>query len=513
MMLWLAFAGAMIAGGAARASRVLAADFPLNDGGMFYAMMRDLQAAHLALPEVTSYNSLSAPYAYPPLGFYAGIAVAGIFHISLLDTLRFVPLAASCLCLPAFWLLASSLFPENKVGVTAATLAFGLIPRSFIWTVMGGGLTRAPGFLFALLAIWQIQRLLMGRPRAAHWSSLFASLTLLSHLEGAMFLASGVVALWLAQSRTRQAFRSILLVAAVSAMATAPWWVTVLARFGPGPFVAAMHSGANGLTPVELLLSIAFRLVLAPRQTAEATVPILGALALLGAYIQCRRRCWLLPGWWTLIIVLEPRAAATYAAVPEALLAGVATSTALPALIGRAKNLAVRRMLTVTIFGSLLAYCLWAALLAAPRPQTELTKLVALSPGERAAMTWLAGETPASSAILSLTPTTWETDKSAEWLPVLAHRTSVATVQATEWLPSTFQIRTAWATQLARCRQQNTGCLEQWAEANGQRFDYLYVPKQASAISWGPLRTSLEHDSRYSLVYDGIGARIYRHAG
>ena len=48
------------------------AGFPVNDGGMFYTMILDLQANHYAAPLFTTYNHVSIPYAYPPLGIYIG---------------------------------------------------------------------------------------------------------------------------------------------------------------------------------------------------------------------------------------------------------------------------------------------------------------------------------------------------------------------------------------------------------------------------------------------------------
>lgn len=48
----------------------LQAIFPLNDGGLFYGMIIDLQAANYALPTYATYNSLTIPFAYPPLACY-----------------------------------------------------------------------------------------------------------------------------------------------------------------------------------------------------------------------------------------------------------------------------------------------------------------------------------------------------------------------------------------------------------------------------------------------------------
>ncbi|MDO9302752.1 MAG: hypothetical protein Q7T89_15305, partial [Anaerolineales bacterium] len=50
--------------------------FPLNDGGMFYTMIRDLQANHYILPQFTSYNFADIPFAYPPLGFYIAASLS-----------------------------------------------------------------------------------------------------------------------------------------------------------------------------------------------------------------------------------------------------------------------------------------------------------------------------------------------------------------------------------------------------------------------------------------------------
>jgi len=37
--------------------------FPINDGGMFYSMILDLQANHYVAPLFTTYNHTSIPYA------------------------------------------------------------------------------------------------------------------------------------------------------------------------------------------------------------------------------------------------------------------------------------------------------------------------------------------------------------------------------------------------------------------------------------------------------------------
>ena len=51
-----------------RAYHVMSHDFPLNDGGLFFSMVRDLQAAHYHLPAFTSYNQAGIPLGTPRWG-------------------------------------------------------------------------------------------------------------------------------------------------------------------------------------------------------------------------------------------------------------------------------------------------------------------------------------------------------------------------------------------------------------------------------------------------------------
>ena len=62
----------------------LQASFPLNDGGLFYAMIQDIQQNGYALPAFTSYNFAYIPLAYPPFAFYLTGLFADLIHINLL---------------------------------------------------------------------------------------------------------------------------------------------------------------------------------------------------------------------------------------------------------------------------------------------------------------------------------------------------------------------------------------------------------------------------------------------
>ena len=117
-------------------------DFPLNDGGLFFVMAHDVADAHYALPYATIYNGEVIPFAY----------LTQALGVPLLTVVRYLPLLANLATLVAFISLARSL-GLSRHGVLLAAAALVVLPRSYEWLVMGGGLTRSVGLLFAVTAL------------------------------------------------------------------------------------------------------------------------------------------------------------------------------------------------------------------------------------------------------------------------------------------------------------------------------------------------------------------------
>ena len=190
-----ALSAVLVLGFAVRAIFVLGAGFPINDGGMFYAMARDLQANSYALPAFTSYNGGQIPFAYPPAGFYIAAFLDDSTPISLLASFQYLPLMFSTLTIAAFWLLAKDLL-RSRIATVSAVFFFAMMPPTITWMIMGGGMTRALGLLFALLTIRASRQMYVSR---ALWRpalvAVLAAMTVLSHLEMA-WLACIVSALW-----------------------------------------------------------------------------------------------------------------------------------------------------------------------------------------------------------------------------------------------------------------------------------------------------------------------------
>jgi hypothetical protein len=504
-------------------------DFPLNDGGLFYQMSLELQRAGYAIPDFTNYNGDHIPFAYAPLGFYVA-ALLGRTPEGILAVVRWLPVIVSILGLPAFVLLARRLLPNERT-VIAATFAYALVPRSFLWMIMGGGLTRSFGMLFTVLALWQAHLLYTTRAwRYALPTAVFASLTVLSHIGTAPFLATSIALLWVAYGRHRQGILASLVVAALTLALTAPWWGVVVAEHGLDPFRAAQATGGSVLSGSAARWSV--RLALARLTlgiTGEPLFPVVFVAATLGALVEITRRRWLLPAWWLLIVLADIRAPGTYSAIPIAMLAGVAVTEAIVPLLRhwrerepgsppRSFSLAgatVPRW-SAGVLAALVAYATFAALLRSPSIPSELPFLASLDSSDRAAMRWVATATPAPSRVLVITGSAWPNDRIAEWFPVLAQRKSVATVQGSEWLPGgEFARRYDAYEALAGCASRDVACVEEWASSRGKPFTHLYVARTLGRNGMPgtdcctAMIVSAQSDPRYRRVYDGPGAAIF----
>ncbi|MFL5535256.1 MAG: hypothetical protein ACJ8AP_06110 [Gemmatimonadales bacterium] len=511
----LALALAVALGVAVRAYHVLSQDFPLNDGGLFFAMVRDLQAAHFHLPAFTSYNGSGIPYAYSPLGFYLAGLLDAWTPLSLIDVFRWLPLVASALTVVAFAWLADALLTSRWAAVTA-TVAFALIPRSFIWLLMGGGLTRSLGFLFALVTLRLVYALYTER----RWwyvplVSLAAALTVLSHLGTAPFVAFSGLLLLLAYGRNRQALLASAAAAAGAVLLSAPWWLSVIHTHGVGPFVAASATGGSIFRSLSLADTIS-TLAQLGLGTAESVLAIIGMLAAVGFFFALAMGDWLLPTWWIAIVTLDARQGSTFSTVPIALLAGVTVVQLLLPVMRRLPVSTLRRSPgkapwpPQVVLGLFLVFAAVSAFVRNTPVMGGMSDMGSLSHQELAAMGWVARETPSDARFLIVAGTPWEIDRNSEWFPVLAQRKSVATVQGFEYRPlGEFARKKRQYIDLQGCAGWVSQCLQDWSRATGQSYSHVYIPKSPERNCCRLLRYSLERDPGYRMIYDGPGAVLF----
>ncbi|MCE7860814.1 MAG: hypothetical protein DYG86_13635, partial [Chloroflexi bacterium CFX2] len=225
----------------------LANGFPLNDGGMFLVMTRDLQANGFALPDFTTYNNLEIPFAYPPLGFYIAALLSALAPGSDLSIFLYLPALFASLTIPAFYLFANQ-SSSSRVAAAIATLIYALEPRSFLWLVMGGGITRSIGVLFLLLMLWQALQLFKEyRLHRLILTILFGAAAVVSHPQTAFHAALGGLLIFLFQGRNKRGVLSAFLVALGVGILTSPWWLIVLQRHGLDTFLSAGQTSQRSL--------------------------------------------------------------------------------------------------------------------------------------------------------------------------------------------------------------------------------------------------------------------------
>ncbi len=201
---WLGVLLATLLGAFVRLAPVMASDFPLNDGGLFYVLIRDLQAESYTLPAFTAYNQASIPFIYPPLSFYLTGFLSDVSGVGVLVLLRLLPALISIATIPAIYLLARRLLVSGTASVIA-TFSFALLPTAFDFMIVGGGLPRALGFLFAILTLHQAAALFSGAGRARLASTtIFAGLTVLCHPVVAWFTFYSLAVLLLFKARNRR---------------------------------------------------------------------------------------------------------------------------------------------------------------------------------------------------------------------------------------------------------------------------------------------------------------------
>jgi hypothetical protein len=500
---------ALVFGTFVRVMPVLQAGFPLNDGGLFYTMTSDLQKAGYALPAVTTYNRLDIPYLYPPLPFYMTALIRTVTGADLLAIIRWLPVVFSLLTIPAFFLLAQALL-DDSLTAALATVLYALLPRSYEWVIMGGGVTRAPAALFLILMTWGAYRLFLdGGWKIYLVTILSATLVILTHPERSLHAVAAAALLWLYFGRSRTGLKRAGIVAVGVLALTSPWWILALSRYGWSPFSLAFQSGGQRWLFWSPLLLLNF---------TDETISLIVLLAVVGVVACIIKKKTFLPVWLVLAFLIDPRSAPHVIAVQTSLLAAVGLADVIfPALarIGKPASKENEELFLNSkrgrwIFGYLLLMLLVNAMLNLQ----SLGKLV-LSMDDRTALQWIARSTPPGSRFIAL-PLQENAMLSPllEWFPAISERTNISTIQGREWLPGkqNFRLRLDAYPDLYACLSQEAACLEQWASQQDDTFDYVYLslaPSAGAPPQRSLLEASLLQSDHYQIVYQSPEVLIF----
>ena len=473
---------ALALGALVRLGASVAADFPVADGGLFFLAAREIQRNGFVLPATLPYPTVTPaiPFCYPPLAFYL-LAVLEKLGLSLELTMRFLPGIFATATIWAIWNLARALFADVEERDTIAGLAslfWALTPLSFLWMVMGGGITRAPGLFFALWGIERAIRLWRDNQQKALWGLLLLlALCLATHLERARFLLIAMMLVWLLYNRSWRGFLQGVACVSGAVALTSPWWGTCLARFGLAPFKASFASGGGDWMSTSLWRS----------GLGGEYLPGLIVFALAGFWIY-RRQIPFLWLWYGVIWALEVRSGRNFISAPVAL--GAACS------LVRLRPVALRAVLYITLV-------VWLML----QSTGTAVNYKFLSPATRQAMAWCAQNTPQDARFLVVTSTSsghWWDDLEGEWFPALAHRAVPLTVQGTEWLARGTFVRQQKQHE-AVLQPKGAAYIQDWPHVQralaeiGVRCDWVFFPRaevvaaDGSKLPWKTARLRMQH--------------------
>jgi len=471
-----------------RAAPLVQSDFPINDGGLFASVIDQLAGANLKPPLYLEYNDNSIPFAYPPLALMlgAGLAELGVPTTSIL---RVMPALIATVLIPAWYFLASELSGRRIAGIAA--VIYALVPKSYEWLIAGGGLTRALGLLFAVMALgFAVRYFRKGQILNGAISALSLAAASLAHPEaGAFALGSVCLFAWLA----RPSWRRLGTICLIAGVALAPWIIRLLYYYGPDPLIGAATS-RSGLYRIQALTSI-----LSLSFTREAYIALGSILGAIGLFVAATTgRGWILT-WIAISVVLTPAAALTFAMLPFSLAASIAlTDFAIPRL-SRVAPTAIAIGIAVMVVASL-----WS-------PRLADSPLWSLSSDSRAAMEWAEDGLPPNSDVLIVSGSPWGRDAVAEWFPYVSHQRSIATPQGTEFGGPWESVVTLHDESM-RCANKTVACLREVLRDNSVEVSLVMLPKGRMPESTGDdcclaLRESLRATA--SVLYDGPGASVF----
>jgi hypothetical protein len=496
---------AMLFGAVVRFWPAVTNGFPLNDGGMFYTMIRDLKAGQYLLPEFTTYNFADIPFAYPPLGFYIAASLSALLHVPELQILLWLPALVNTLSIFIFYKLAEQILP-SRMSASLAVMIYALSPRAFIWQVMGGGITRAFGMLFLLLMLWQAVQLFKEYThKKLLLTILFGVGAVLSHPQTALHAALGGALLFAFYGLNKRGMISALSVALGVTLLAVPWWGTVLSRYGVQPFISAGQTSQRTLESYLAILRF-------DGLGDTLFFPVL-LFALIGVWVTFKRRDFFLVTWAVLAYLIDPRGGDGIALLPLSMLAGMGLLK-LSELISRsdsqqAEGVMLQRASQILVFSLMFYLILVASIFDFQLVNTSLKS------ADLKMITWVKSNVDDKKTFLLSTGREFSmSDPLQEWFPALTDQYSATTMQGLEWtLGSNFF---PWYDQLIAFQHcADVNCVSEWSMRNAVTYDYLIVaiPSESDnselANSLRSLALSTRNSDSYILVNESANALVF----
>lgn len=493
---------ALLMGSIVRIKIITGSSYPINDGGLFYQMVEDLLGSNLRLPEVTTYNNDQIPYAYPPLAFYIVAVLKMISSLPLLFLFRFVPLTTSMVTMLAYYLLARKIL-GNGMLTSLSVLFFALVPRSFEWFLMGGGITRGLGFLFAMLAIANIWDIFTENMR---WFNilgaiLFSAACILTHPETALFVGFIAGAFFVFHGMGWKNFLRGFMVGVGVLAIISPWIVRIISYHGLEPFLGAGGTGHKDWLEIKNFMTLNFGF------ENSYFLSVYAVFSLVAIFIRRDKLTYYLGGIIIAGYLFFPRSGPNLLTIIISPLAamGIYELIALSGLEGdRQKGFLVNLengTKPKLILAFIIVYLFFGAFtygFLEGRDQLTLNEeLISV-------YDWLETNAGEDDGIMFYPPAGqkrfWWNDFAAEWFPALTDKANLTTVQGSEWIEGEYQKRVDDYLALMNCADIGPVCIASWEADNDLQVDLLVIGQAKDR------RGFIEHfvqDGSYQVVYSG----------
>lgn len=501
----LLFFSALLIGGGFRIYIALASNFPINDGGLFYAMIEAVEKSNIALPTYVDYNGLEIPFAYPPLAFQIAAVIHRALQISIMDLLIWMPSITLVAIIPCVYFLSKILLKSTLLAGMAALL-YATMPRAITWLIMGGGLTRSLGQLFLILAVSQIYLLFAKGQKGFILSSIVFSIAVcVTHPEATIHTIGAALLMWLFFGKSWSSARNAIYVGIGTLLGSSWWWIPAILRFGIDPFITATQTGLHTpLVPLQLLMA----------PTEEPFLTTIAICTVIGFFIQVAKRKYFLPAWVLLHFLLEPRSAANVSIIPMAMLASISLVDLifpkLTELAGKSQMDGRLDILQSRIEKLFLAYVIVSLFFSMSYHSWSLKKKT-ITPDIQNAMEWIKKNTSKDTSFIIITGNAAPFgDYTNEWFPVLTERRSLTTIQGYEWIsdtPFNKRYETISAVQTCPYSIEPLACIETITLKNDWAVDYMVIKKDAKHI--GNLVANIAYSHRYRKIFESDDILVF----
>lgn len=404
----------------------LTTSFPLNDGGLFYTMTNDLINNNFLPPEYTSYNNDQIPFAYPPLGFYLIAILNSLTKIDLLLLFQYLPTLLSILTIPIFYLLAKLMV--GKKEAKWSTLAYSILPNSYLWLIMGGGVTRSLGAIFYMLSICFFIKSFESSQKQidTFLAFIFLALTTLSHPEWTLYLfvTLSLIIVFKKVLVTKYLAKHITIII-IYFIIILPYFMTVIFNHGMHPYINAFLSGTYNSNLSFFNFTHFFQVF-----NQEKEFVFFGVLAIIGLVRFFLQKNYLLILLFLIPFILFPRNAQTLTSPFFAMIVGNEIYNQL-SLFSKSKISTFSKYIGVTF----ITVYLFISFGNYYNKRTEYG-LSSLTPEVLSTFEWIQQNTSKDTVFYvdsGLTEDKWSIDSTKEWFPALTGRKNANVYQGYEW--------------------------------------------------------------------------------